>query len=79
MFGFDIRPTTYLHLDAMIVQVRFVFPDSPPVLLAVCDVDHAGDVLTQELVTDLAQHLYNEQFLKDLNYFHFPSPQLAPA
>ena len=30
---------------------------SPAVLLAVGDVDHAGDVLAQELVTDLPQHL----------------------
>ena len=30
---------------------------SPAVLLAVGDVDHAGDVLAKELVTDLSQHL----------------------
>lgn len=30
---------------------------SPAILLAVGDVDHAGDVLAQELVADLAQHL----------------------
>ena len=49
-------------MDAMIVQVRFS-PVSPPILLAIGDVDHAGDVLTQERVADLAQHLYNELFL----------------
>lgn len=62
-------------MDAMIVQVRFS-PVSPPILLAIGDVDHAGDVLTQERVADLAQHLYNELFLK---LYSFPSPQLAQA
>ena len=34
----------------------------PPVLLAVGDVDNAGDTLAEELVTDLAQHLANAHF-----------------
>ena len=47
---------------------------SPAVLLAVGDVDHAGDVLAQELVTDLPQHL--QLALISPNY-HYLVPHLG--